>query len=164
MKKSKKNRRRKYSSSSSSSDDSSNSSSGSDVRERWHDEYNSKRKHRGAGKKKHKYRKSQRHNPPLQIVKLMEEAVPSDNGIYTGQRERILPAGTIFRARFLARIVSLKHSRWNTWQVLQKMLPSYSNINRHARYSFLPHFSFGHLACLLPTLFGFYCVLFEKYS
>ena len=48
MKKSKKNRRRKYSSSS--SDDSSNSSSGSDVRERWHDEYNSKRKHRGGGK------------------------------------------------------------------------------------------------------------------
>ncbi len=52
-------------------------------------------KHRGGGKKKHKYRKSRRHNPPSQVVKLMEEAVPSDNGIYTGQRERILPAGTI---------------------------------------------------------------------
>jgi hypothetical protein len=63
VKKFKKSRRRKYSSSSSSSDnDSSSFSSGSDLRERRHDEYNSKRKHRGTGKKKRRYQKSRRHN------------------------------------------------------------------------------------------------------
>ena len=102
VKKSKKNRRRKYSSSSSSDNDSSSSSSSSDEGERRHDECISRRKHRGAGKKKRKYRKSRRHNSPSHAKKLhvMEEAVPSDNGICNAQREGTsagtVPVGTIY--------------------------------------------------------------------
>ena len=102
VKKSKKNRRRKYSSSSSSDNDSSSSSSSSDEGERRHDECISRRKHRGAGKKKRKYRKSRRHNSPSHAKKLhvMEGAVPSDNGICNAQREGTsagtVPVGTIY--------------------------------------------------------------------